>query len=108
MTLASDIQDDLGDIFFNSGNNEFAVDATYTPDGGPAVTIAGIYDAQTIQGQGNVEVGERSSQPTFDCRTVDVPNASRDDTLVVSGQSHKVVGVDSDGTGVTTLILEKQ
>ncbi len=87
---------------------DFAGSATYTPVAGSPVTVTGIYDDQTIEDRGEAEIGERESQPTFECKTSDVPNAGHDDTLVVSGQSHKVVGVDKDGTGVTTLILEKQ
>lgn len=100
-----DLNTDL-DLFVNP--LDFAESATYIPFGGSPVSITGIYDDQTIEDQGEAEVGERGSQPTFGCKTSDIPNAGHDDTLVVSGQSHKVVGVDKDGTGVTTLILEKQ
>lgn len=108
MTLADDIQADLGDVFFNDGAGEFETAATYTPVGGSAVSITGIYDDETIADQADVEVGERGSQPEFQCKTADVPSAGHGDTLTVGSQAHKVVGVDKDGTGVTTLILEKQ
>jgi len=108
MTFSADIKNDLGDVFFKSGASEFETDATYTPVGGSAKTVTGIYDDESIEDSGEVEVGERASQSTFDCKTSDVPNAAHDDTLTVGSQAHKVVGVDKDGTGVTTLVLEKQ
>jgi hypothetical protein len=45
--------------------------------------------------------------PQFVCRTVDVPNAADGDDIVIRTVAYKVRVVLTDGTGVSTLLLEK-
>lgn len=93
-------------IFFNS--SEFASSASYTPVGGSASTISGIFDDehQSIDAGGLVTVS--SSSPVFQTLTSSVPSAAEGDTLVVSSTTYKVRVVMPDGTGTTMLQLEKQ
>jgi len=47
-------------------------------------------------------------QPKLLVRTADVSTAVEDDTIVTGGVTYKIKVVQPDGTGMTTLILEKQ
>ena len=47
-------------------------------------------------------------QPRFMCRSADVPYIAEDDYLIISSVNYRVVAWISDGTGVTTIHLEKQ
>lgn len=81
--------------------------ATYTPDGGSASTINGIFDNEFFEAVSEGVIAVEGSQPRFICRTIDAPIAGTGDTLVVpvGGTSYDVVGVEPDGTGMTTLLL---
>jgi hypothetical protein len=45
--------------------------------------------------------------PQFVCRTADVPSAADGDEIIIRSVSYNVRVVLTDGTGVSTLILEK-
>jgi len=47
-------------------------------------------------------------QPRFMCKTGDVPYIAEDDFLIISSINYRVVAWVHDGTGVTTIHLEKQ
>lgn len=87
--------------------NDFGVEAAFTPSGGSAVTIKGIYDDDyvAIDGEGMVQVS--GSTPVFHCKTSDVSNAYQG-TLVVNSKTYEIVEVKPDGTGMTMLVLEDQ
>jgi len=87
-------------IFFDV--DDFGTAATYTPSGGAGVTVNGIFDNDFIEVDGGGGVGFAMQQPRFVCRTADVSSATEGDALSVSGTI-----VQDDGTGLTTLILEK-
>lgn len=93
-------------VFFDA--DDFGVSATYTPDGGVATTITGIFDDayEAIEVGGFVPVA--STAPAFHCKTSDVSAAAEGDALTVSGTDYIVRVVMNDGTGVTMLQLEKQ
>ena len=93
-------------IFFEA--NDFAVTASYTPQGGSSANILGIYDQEYLELDSGGSVAFAINQPRFQCDTASVPSAAEGDTLVVSGINYKIVVVQPDGTGVTTLVLEKQ
>ena len=46
-------------------------------------------------------------QPRFNCRTADVSGAVDGDALTVNSTAYTIRVVDHDGTGMTTLALEK-
>lgn len=49
-----------------------------------------------------------SSDPQIMARTADVSALVHGSLLTISGSSYKVIGIEPDGTGITTLILEVQ
>ena len=93
-------------VFFEADG--FGVSATYTPAGGSASTINGIFDDafEPIDAGGFVAVA--SSSPVFHCQTSDVSAAAEGDALTVSGTNYTIRVVMDDGTGMTMLQLEKQ
>ena len=86
--------------------SDFGQTATYTPSGGSASTINGIFES----GDGGVDlggsVGVTSDDPQFHCATSDVASAGEGDTLVTGGVNYTVRDVTDDGTGMTILMLE--
>jgi hypothetical protein len=89
-------------------DDEFGVSATYTPDGGVASTVQGIFD----NGYSGVDVGAgaqvASTDPRFLCRSEDVSGVADGDTLVVSSVTYIIRTPMPDGTGFTELQLEEQ
>jgi len=91
-------------IFFST--DDFATSATYTPSGGSAATVNGVFDKEySLADLGGV-VGVGSNDPRFICRTVDVSSAANGDSIVVNAVTYTVRNVEDDGTGITTLVLE--
>ena len=90
-------------IFFST--DDFATSATYTPSGGSAATVNGVFDKEySLADLGVVGVG--SNDPRFICRTVDVSSAANGDSIVVNAVTYTVRNVEDDGSGITTLVLE--
>ena len=101
--------------------DDFADAATYTPaggggpgpgpgpgpGGGGASTINGIFDAPQASRNATDLMDITIPAPQFVCRTVDVPNAADGDDIVIRTVAYKVRVVLTDGTGVSTLLLEK-
>ena len=53
-------------------------------------------------------VGVVSAQPRFICTTADWPGgAAADDAITIDGTAYTVRVIQPEGTGVTTLVLEK-
>lgn len=97
---ASDILD-----FFEV--DDFADTANYTPVGGSTSIVKGIFDAPQASRNATDLMDITIPAPQFVCRTVDVPNAADGDTIVIRSTSYRVRVVLTDGTGVSTLLLEK-
>ena len=92
-------------IFFDV--DDFGTAASYTPSGGSAATVNGIFDNDFVEVDAGGGVGIALQQPRFLCRTADVSSAAEGDALVVSAVNYTVRIVQDDGTGITTLVLEK-
>lgn len=93
------------DEFFTS---DMTFEAIYKA--GPTVdetVINVIFDrAGSVQDFG--EIGVQNTDPMATCRTVDVWNAEPNvSTLTIGGDAWKVIRVDPDGTGITTLYLSR-
>ena len=96
-------EEDIDDFF---DTNDFAEEATYTPDGGDAQTVNGIFDLEYV----DIDVGGlpiAGLKATFTCSTDDIPGDSEGDALTVRGIDYTIMVCQPDGTGVTKLILEK-
>lgn len=87
--------------------DDFAEAATYTPLAGSPVTIQGIFDAPQASRNITEMMDVTIPAPQFVCRTVDVPNAADGDSISIRSVSYYVRVVITDGTGITTLMLEK-
>ena len=87
--------------------DDFAESATYTPVGGAASTVQGIFDAPQASRNATDMLDITIPAPQFVCRTVDVPNATDGDAIVIRSTNYQVRVVLTDGTGVSTLLLEK-
>lgn len=97
----------LADLAVFVDVDDFGVAATYTPTGGSATTVNGIFDNDIVEvdAGGNIPMAVR--QPRFLCRTNDVSDAAEGDALVVNSTNYTIRVVDHDGTGMTNLALEK-
>lgn len=93
-------------IFFQTDG--FGSTATYTPAGGDAVTINGIFEKDYEEIDAGGTIGFAATSPTFQCNTTDVSSAAEGDTLVVGSDSYIIRVVMEDGTGITMLQLEAQ
>jgi voltage-gated potassium channel Kch len=92
-------------IFFEV--DDFGAAATYTPVGGAAVTVNGIFDDPQASRNATDMLDITIPAPQFVCRTSDVPNVAEGDSLVVGGVSYIIRVTLTDGTGVSTLLLER-
>jgi hypothetical protein len=90
------------------GIDDFGVAATYTPSGGVASTVNGIFDNDFIEIDAGGGVGVAMQQPRFHCRTADVSTAAEGDAIVINTVSYIIRIVQDDGTCMTMMVLEKQ
>lgn len=93
------LNDDLTSIL---DVDEFAVAVTY--DGG---TIYGIFDNETIPVDAGGYVQVHQEQPRLTCRSADVPSIAEDQQMVINAVTYDIKAWVHDGTGVTTVQLEK-
>ena len=87
--------------------DDFADTATYTRVGGGAVSVLGIFDEPQASRNATDMMDITIPSPQFVCRTADVPLAADGDEIIIRTIAYKVRVVLTDGTGVSTLILEK-
>lgn len=87
--------------------DDFADTATYTRLGGSAVSVLGIFDEPQASRNATDLMDITIPSPQFVCRTADVPLAADGDEIVIRATAYKVRVVLNDGTGVSTLMLEK-
>jgi hypothetical protein len=87
--------------------DDFADVATYTAVGGSPVSVTGIFDAPQASRNATDLMDITIPSPQFVCRTADVPAAADGDEIVIRTVAYTVRVVLTDGTGVSTLILEK-
>jgi len=88
--------------------DDFGVAAIYTPAGGSASTVNGVFDNDFVEIDTGGAVSFAQQQATFMCRTADVSSAAEGDAITISGENYIVRIVQPDGTGMTNLILELQ
>ena len=89
---------------------DFGVSATYRSASNLSrvSTILGIFDAAHLSVDVGSGVPVSSTNPIFTCRTSDLTDGgSEGDRLTIDGKDYLVRDVQSDGTGMTVLELEK-
>lgn len=96
--------DDILDFF---EIDDFAEQAVYTVLNGNPAIIRGIFDNPQASRNATDMLDITIPAPQFVCRTVDVPNAGDGDSITIRSVPYYVRVVLTDGTGVSTLILEK-
>lgn len=93
-------------VFFNTDG--FGEEFTYTPKVGAAVTLVGIFDDAYFAAQGG-EVEVAGSQPRIQYETAKIADAPvYGETVTARGVDYTIVEVQPDGTGTSTLILERK
>ena len=96
---------DLADIL---NLDEFAVAANYSRVNALGDSVVnGVFDNETVPVDSGGFVQVHQEQPRFTCRTADVPSIAEGDILTVSGVQYLIRAWVHDGTGVTTVQLEK-
>ena len=65
--------------------------------------IKGIFENRYID-----DLNIAGVAPVMDCESKHVETVKTRDVAVIDGTTYRVVGIQPDGTGITTLILEKQ
>jgi len=89
--------------------SDFGTTATYTLVAGSSSSIIGIFDNEFFEADPQGNVAYASAQPRFLVQTSTLPSgADYGDTVVISSVTYKVRIIQPDGTGMTTLVLEKQ
>lgn len=101
------VETDIERAIFVSAD-DFGVTATYTPTGGEAVSISGIFDNDYQEVDAGGGVGFAVRQPRFHTPTANVASAAEGDSLVVNGTTYVIRVVMDDGTGMTMLAIEEQ
>jgi len=93
-------------FFFTT--NDFGTDATFTPAGGAARAIVGVFDNPYLGADAGGMVEFSATSPTFTARDVDFPGVAHGDQLVIDATTYLIREVMPDGTGITTVMLEEQ
>lgn len=91
--------------------DDFGVEAAYTQNEAPEITIPGIFDRQHLA----IEAGDGAVTGfavTFTCRADDLAalpfaRAMQGDWLTIDGERWMVVEPQPDGTGMVVLLLRK-
>ncbi len=97
--MAIEFEKDM-DIFLNT--DEFAQPVTYQGREIPAV-FDDEFEQRAFGGTVNIETTLRQ----IFCKTEDVPHIKRDEIIIIDQVRFSVVGIHPDGTGATTLILQR-
>lgn len=88
--------------------DDFATAATYTLAAGGDTALNGIFDNGYLAVGVPADLDISATQPQFLCRTADLPSsAAQDDTITVDSVTWRVRELQPDGTGLTSLVLEK-
>ncbi len=97
------LTDDLDTIF---STDDFAIDVTFTPAGGSAVTINGIFDDEDVE----VEQGDEMviiHQTKLTCPKSYVLGVANGDAITANSVAYTVRFIKDDGWDVYELFLEK-
>ena len=103
MPLLDYLEAESAAVFSNS--QEFAEPATYTPQGGSARSVTGIFDRVSEL----TDIGELLAADgvaaSYNVHQPDFPEARLGDALSIRGHDYRVVGLEPDGTGRIVMVL---
>lgn len=96
-------------VFVNP--DEFGATASWSVDGAAGVAVAGVFDEPA--GDALADPGIEAAQPSFACRSADVPAAATfgdntPDRLTIGGRVFLPLRQGDDGTGMSRIILEEE
>lgn len=101
LPLANDLKD-LFDV------DDFAQAMTYQRKLGRGdAEIKAIFDNETVPVDAGGYATVHQEQPRVTCRSADVPEICYDDAMIIASERYLVRAFVHDGTGVTTVQLEK-
>lgn len=80
-------------------------DATFTPSGGSAASIQGVFSRSYLAAEAGEGPAIDDRAPAFIGRTTDLAAAAQGDALTVSGSDYLVTAVEHNGNGTTMLRL---
>lgn len=92
-------------VFFEL--DDFGDAAKYYPTNKAARTVNGIFDNPDAKMNVTDRMDVTIPQPQFACRTVDVKTAVEGERLDIRGVRYTIRVIVTDGTGVSTLFLER-
>jgi len=84
---------------------EFAIDGTFTPQGGSARPACGIYDEISELTDIGALISADGVAALYNVNEADFTDARLGDTLLVNNTTYRVVGREPDGTGRLVLVL---
>lgn len=90
--------------------DDFGVVATYEALSAPGVTtsVTGIFDAAHLAVDVSSGVPISTANPIFTCRTADLTaGGAQGDSFTIGGVEYLARDIQSDGTGMTVVELEK-
>lgn len=96
--------DDLSDFF---AVDDFAIAAVITLADNSTINVIGVFEAPEASRNITSMTDVITPAPTFLCPSSDVVGVEEGDTFTADGDEYRVRGVMSDGTGVTSLVLEE-
>ena len=84
---------------------KFSPGVTFPDRNGSTADITAIFDNNFLEVRG-IDSAVASSQPTILTRTIDLADVVRNSMIELAADMSKVVGIEPDGSGMTTLLLE--
>lgn len=99
----------LSDLAIILGLDDFGTSVTYRRKGALGDSVINvIFDNETVPTDAGGFVMVHEEQPRVTCRTADIPYIAETDEMIISDVRYKVRAWVHDGTGVTTVQLERQ
>jgi len=109
MSLADDLDSDLDNVFFKNAD-EFNALAVFTlkKSGGAKLSVFGLFSDEAIDLQGDGQLSVTSSVVEFTVKTTAIKQVRFGDSVLISNIVYRVIKINPEGVGVTSLLLEKQ
>lgn len=101
MTLSVALSKDLR-IFVNP--KDFGQEVIFTRVNNTTLTVNGVADFEHLmmsEGSNNVS----GYQPVLNCKTQDIISIEVDDLVQINNKNYRIIDIQSDGTGMSKIIL---